>query len=282
MMEQNSTITFSVEEEPRFHLLGTYTRYSSWTARVVTVLEYFRIPYKATYVLLADVNQPPSLTEYILIKTQVKKRSKNGLVPILTPLTFTPSLEINDSLSICEFLAESYPELELWPRDQYLRALARSAVAEMHSGFGEIRNSYHTNFVAKYDGDVAVTGQARKEIERLLSLWDQARNATRERSEAVGDKDDGFLFGKFGIADAFFWPVLWRFRTYNLPLNTASPEALAWIKRMWSDPTLKRLGKDYFKQAQNPDTAILKYDDIFKDVPGIRYGLFEEDWGFEH
>ncbi len=23
------------------------------------------------------------------------------------------------------------------------------------------------------------------------------------------EKDEGFLFGKFGIVDAFFWPVLW-------------------------------------------------------------------------
>ncbi|KAH6716969.1 glutamine amidotransferase subunit pdxT [Leptodontidium sp. 2 PMI_412] len=266
MMEKSNTVTFSLEGEPEVQLLGTYTRYSSWTARVVTVLEYFRIPYRANYVQLADV----------------KQHSKSGFVPILIPLSWSPSLEINDSLSICEFLAESYPTLGLWPQDRELRALARSAVAEMHSGFGEIRNTYHTNFVAKYEGNVPVSEKGKKEIERMLALWDQARNATIARSQALGEKDEGYLFGKFGIADAFFWPVLWRFRTYNLPLTTASPGALAWMKTMWSDPTLLKLSKDYFSQAENPKTAIAHYDDIFKGNPGIQYGRFEEDWKFEY
>jgi len=87
--------------------------------------------------------------------------------------------------------------------------MARSAVAEMHSGFGEIRNTYHTNFVVKYTGKIPVTEQGRKEIERLLALWNQARTMTTKRLGELGEKDDGFLFGKFGIADAFFWPVLW-------------------------------------------------------------------------
>lgn len=181
-----------------------------WTARVVTVLEYFRIPYRANYVQLADVRSS-ALREQkqTLTLIQVKQHSKSGFVPILIPLSWSPSLEINDSLSICEFLAESYPTLGLWPQDRELRALARSAVAEMHSGFGEIRNTYHTNFVAKYEGNVPVSEKGKKEIERMLALWDQARNATIARSQALGEKDEGYLFGKFGIADAFFWPVLW-------------------------------------------------------------------------
>lgn len=69
-MKRSEPVTFSLGGEPEVHLLGTYTRYSSkqkhpifvatltrrgWTARVVTVLEYFRIPYRATYVPLVEV-----------------------------------------------------------------------------------------------------------------------------------------------------------------------------------------------------------------------------------
>ncbi|KAK0102867.1 hypothetical protein ONS96_005496 [Cadophora gregata f. sp. sojae] len=193
-MERSEPVTFPFDGEPEVHLLGAYTRYSSWTARVVTVLEYFRIPYKATYIPLVDV----------------KHHSKSGFVPILTPLSMSSDLQINDSLSICEFLAEKYPELGLWPKDQHLRALARSAVAEMHSGFAEIRNTYHTNFVAKYEGRVPVSEQAREEVERFLALWDQARGSTIARLDVLGENDHGFLFGSFSIADAFFWPVLWE------------------------------------------------------------------------
>lgn len=71
-----------------------------------------------------------------------------------------------------------------------------------------------------------------------------------------------------------------RFRSYNLPLDTASPEALAWMARMWSEPVLKAFGKDCFRQAQNPETLIPKYDNIFKDNPEISFGQFEEGWEF--
>jgi hypothetical protein len=71
-----------------------------------------------------------------------------------------------------------------------------------------------------------------------------------------------------------------RFRTYNLPLTSASPEVLAWMKKMWSDPTIKLVIKDYYKQAKDPETTIAKYDDIFKGKPDVQYGRFEEDWEF--
>ncbi|RFU34684.1 hypothetical protein B7463_g1656, partial [Scytalidium lignicola] len=251
-------------ESLEYHLIGTYTRYSSWTARVATLLEYFKIPYKATYVALSDV----------------KSVSPSGFVPLLQIPSLGPSININDSLAICEFLAESHPDLKLWPKDRLLRATARSAVAEMHSGFSVIRNTYHTNFIAKYTGKIPITEQGTKEIERMLKLWGDSRKRTIGILKASGEEDEGYLFGSFGIADAFFWPVLWRFRTYNLPLDSATPEAIAWIAKMWSDPILQELGNDYFRQAERPETGIEKYDDIFEGHKDITFGKFEENWEF--
>ncbi len=51
---------------------------------------------------------------------------------------------------------------------------------------------------------------------------------------------------------------------------------------MWSDPTLKKLGKDYFKQAADPETAIAKYDNLFEGNTAIQYSYFEEDWEFTY
>lgn len=119
------------------------------------------------------------------------------------------NVHIGDSLAICEFLAESNPSLPLWPRDPQLRALARSAAAQMHSGFSVLRNTFGTNFVARYTGNIPVSEEAKKEISRALSIWDDARKATKVRLAALNEKDEGFLFGGFSIADAFFWPVLW-------------------------------------------------------------------------
>lgn len=135
--------------------------------------------------------------------------SKNGLVPVLIPLSPKLDIQIYDSLAICEFLAESHPTLPLWPEDPVLRALARSATAEMHSGFSELRTTYHSSFVARYTGNVPVTEKARQEAERALYLWHEARTKTAQRLKELGEEDEGYLFGKFGIADAFYWPILW-------------------------------------------------------------------------
>jgi hypothetical protein len=71
-----------------------------------------------------------------------------------------------------------------------------------------------------------------------------------------------------------------RLRSYNIPLTTASPEALAWIKRIWSDPTLKLIAKDFFRQGEDPETVMSDYDDVFKGNPEVQYGQFKEDWEF--
>lgn len=43
---------------------------------------------------------------------------------------------------------------------------------------------------------------------------------------------------------------------------------------------MKALARDYFKQAERPETRIEKYDDKFKGNEDIIYGLFEEGWEF--
>ncbi|KGO78505.1 Glutathione S-transferase/chloride channel, C-terminal [Penicillium italicum] len=250
-------------QTPDYHLIGLYTRYSSWTARVEAVLEYFQIPHTCQFIQLSET----------------KAYSPTGLVPILQCHSL-PSATITDSLAICEFLAESNPTLPLWPKDRHLRALARSAAAQMHSGFPVLRNTFHTNFLARYTGNVPIPDGAAVEIARLFRIWDSARKATTERLAVLGEIDEGFLFGGFSIADAFFWPILWRFRSYGLSLEGAGPDALAWMAKMWSDPVFKALGDRYYEQAEDPQTCIAHYDDIFRGRDDVQYGLFPRDWTF--
>ncbi|KAK2776114.1 hypothetical protein FQN53_002875 [Emmonsiellopsis sp. PD_33] len=257
-------------ETPEYHLLGSYTRFSSWTARVDTLLEYYRIPHSKKIVKLGS---------------DVKAHSNTGLVPVLIASSLPPNTQVSDSFAICEYLAEAHPDLPLWPKDRYLRALARSAAAQMHSGFTGIRNRYYTNFVGKYTGNIPLPDEARRDLEKILAIWDEARKRTVERLGELGqlDEDEGFLFGKFGIADSYYWPVLWRIRTYNLPLTTATPEALAWMKTMWSDPRIKAMISDYFRQVEDPESAVPKYENVFKDShPDVKYGSFTEDWEFSY
>ncbi|EEP82614.1 predicted protein [Uncinocarpus reesii 1704] len=228
-------------------------------------MDYYAIPYKP---MISSLEQSTSL-------------SHSRLVPALSvPLPDNP-IQITDSLAILEFLAESHPDLPLWPRDRALRALARSAVARMHSGLCRaLQTTYHTNFLGRYTGNVPLSAEARVEVERVLALWGELRRETARRLGELGGEDGGFLCGEFGIVDSFFWPVLWRFRSYGLPLVSATPEALAWMKQMWSDPKMREIQRDYHRQGERPETAIPAYDDIFKDLSDVQYSWFPEDWEF--
>ncbi|KAL2785399.1 hypothetical protein BJX66DRAFT_315006 [Aspergillus keveii] len=250
-------------ELPDCHLIGTYTRYSGWTARVEAVLEYFQIPYTAQIIPFQDV----------------RTVSPTSLVPVVQSRCLA-NIHISDSLAICEFLAETNPSLPLWPRDPRLRAMARSAAAQMHSGFSVLRNNFGTNFVARYTGNIPVSEKAKEEISYALTIWNSARKATKARLAELNEADEGFLFGGFSIADAFFWPVLWRIRTYDLPLNGASMDALMWIETMWNDPSIRKLIHNYYTQAKDPKTRIEHYDDIFRGRDDIQFGTFPEDWTF--
>ncbi|KAM5449245.1 hypothetical protein MaudCBS49596_005071 [Microsporum audouinii] len=251
--------------ENQVRLIGAYTRYSSWTSRVSVLLDYYRIPHEAVLVSLEEST----------------KLSKTGLVPALEVPSLGPSFQINDSLAICEYLAESHPDLPLWPRDAALRAQARTAVAQMHSGLCTVlRASYPTNALGRYTGNIPVYDGAIKEVENCLKLWGESRRYTVSRLAELKQVDDGFLFGEFSIADAFFWPVLWRFRTYNLPLTSATPEALQWMKHMWSHPKIKEIVHGFYLQKERPETTIPRYDDIFEGNPDVHFGWFPEDWEF--
>lgn len=71
-----------------------------------------------------------------------------------------------------------------------------------------------------------------------------------------------------------------RFRSYNLPLDSASDDALRWMSKMWNDPTFQKLGRDYYRQAANPETVVDKYEDIFRGHQDVQYSRFPEDWTF--
>ncbi|KAI1458104.1 putative glutathione S transferase [Annulohypoxylon moriforme] len=244
-----------------------FTRYSSWGVRVALILDYFQIPHTTKGYGWNPAVAPPA-------------HLSGGLLPVLQPDPSDEGFLIGDSLAISEFLAEQHPQLHLWPKDLKLRALARTAAAQMHSGFNVMRNTYHTNFFGKYTGKIPISEAAAKEIRNMVQLWSKARADTKKRLQELGEKDEGFLFGAFSIADAFFWPVLWRFRSYQLPLTGISEDGLKWVAKMWNDPIIKQHSQQYFRQAQNPLTIVEKYENIFRGNPNVEYSQFSEDWTF--
>lgn len=144
-------------------------------------------------------------------KAELRRLSPSGFVPLLKVEGET----IWDTLSISEWAGERYPEAHLWPVDPIARALARSATAEMHSGFYALRD------LCGMGPDHPMAGEARAEapsdpgldrdLARLIVLWTQMR----ERFGAAGP----WLFGGWSIADAFFTPVAARVRHFQIDLS---------------------------------------------------------------
>ncbi|HEY4555855.1 MAG TPA: glutathione S-transferase family protein [Lysobacter sp.] len=124
------------------------------------------------------------------------------------PVLHDGALVVWDSLAICEYVNERWLAGAGWPADLAVRARARAAAAEMHSGFAALRTQLPMNCRRRPDGyrwDAA----AQADIDRVQELW-------TEMLELDGGAG-GFLCGRFGIVDAMFAPVVVRFAGYGVP-----------------------------------------------------------------
>src|SRR5690606_16340702 len=110
--------------------------YSSWSMRPWVLLRQAGIPFEEKMVRFDAFNDPDS--EF---KRTILKVSPAGHVPVLVD----EGLAVWDTLAIAEYLAEKFPERQLWPADVRARARARSICAEMHAGFGALRGACPMN-----------------------------------------------------------------------------------------------------------------------------------------
>lgn len=178
--------------------------YSSWSLRPWLAMRVAGIPFQEVRIPLY---RPDTLAD-------LKARSPSGLVPLLQD----GDLKVWDSLAICEYLAERFPERGLWPTDAAARAQARAFSAEMHAGFAGLRGAMSMNIRRRYPGR-GRTPECLSDIERVLAIWRDCR----ARFGAGG----AFLFGGFGIADAMYAPVVLRFQTYAVALEGAAADYAA-------------------------------------------------------
>ena len=175
--------------------------YSSWSLRPWLVLREAGIAFEEKTVPLC---RPDTAAE-------LAKWSPTGKVPAL----HDGSVVVWDSLAICEYLNERFPEKRLWPSTREARAVARAVSAEMHSGFFALREHMSMNIRARRPGRER-TDESLADIARIVSIW----NDCRARFGQGGD----FLFGRFSIADAMYAPVVLRFQTYGVALEGAAKD----------------------------------------------------------
>lgn len=191
--------------------------YSSWSMRPWVLLKQAGIPFDEVR-LRFDAFSPEST-----FKTELARISPAGRVPVLVD----GDLAVWDTLAIAEYVAERFPDKRLWPQDVQARARARSVCAEMHSGFGSLRSHFPMNIEAALPevGARVLAEQAgvRDDLARLVGMW-----------SALLEANGGpMLFGVFGIADAFFAPVVMRLNTYRVPVP---PTISAWMQRVTALP----------------------------------------------
>jgi glutathione S-transferase len=147
---------------------------------------------------------------------------------ITVPILKDGEITVWDSLAICEYLAEKFPNAELWPVDAEARAVARSAAAEMHSGFRPLRMECPMALEIAPSAPV-LSEDVQKDVARIVWLW-------RSMLARFGGP---FLGGSWSIADAFYAPVATRFRTYGVDLKAFGDEdgtAAEYLVRVLSTP----------------------------------------------
>lgn len=204
--------------------------YSSWSLRPWLLLKHAGISFK-------EMRIPLYVGDW---QAEMLKYSPSGKVPALRD----GGLTVWDSLAICEYIAEQFPEHLLWPKDKEARAVARSVSAEMHSGFANLRQNMTMNCRKHYPGKGRAPG-VQEDIDRITAIW----NDCRARFGTSGD----FLFGQFSIADAMFAPVTTRFITYDVPLD---PVSAAYVKAVQALPAMQ----EWYAAARDEVEVIEQYE----------------------
>jgi glutathione S-transferase len=159
------------------------------------------------------------------------KKTLAGVTPTAkVPVLQDGDLAIWDTLAIAEYVAEQFPDKQLWPAERTARARARSICAEMHSGFTGLRGNCPMNIEAHLPDTGALIWRdkpaVRSDLERIISMW----------SALLQEHGGPMLFGAFTVADAYFAPVCMRIQTYALPVP---PVVQAYIDRVCALPGVK-------------------------------------------
>ncbi len=199
--------------------------YSSWSLRAWLLLAVKEIPFEEVLVPLDEPGFKQTIQQHAPLS--------GGTVPVLVD----GEIAVWETLAICEYLHERFPDRGIWPDDAAARAHARAVASEMHAGFQALRGACPMNlgkrFAAKDRGPEVAANVA-----RISAIWREARSRFAEGNSGA------FLYGDFCAADAMFAPVVTRLDTYAIPVDPAGSEYMRVVLglpayRQWLDAALK-------------------------------------------
>ncbi|MBY0610903.1 MAG: glutathione S-transferase family protein [Beijerinckiaceae bacterium] len=173
--------------------------YSSWSLRPWLALKHLGVEFEEELIPLSQPDTPQRNRQF----------SPAGKVPIL----IDGGITVWESLAILEYLAEKYPDADLWPRGTAARANARAVSCEMLSGFRALRGACPMN-LRRPPRKLAIDDAVKADVARMTQIWRDAR--------AEHGHGGPFLYGAFTIADAMFSAAATRFRTYDIDMDPVS------------------------------------------------------------
>ena len=215
----------------KLHLIIGNKNYSSWSLRPWLAMAMAGLDFDETIILL---DTPDT-------KKQIAEHSKAGRVPVLRHGKVT----IWETLAILEYLAETFPEKNLWPKAKGARAVARAISNEMHAGFSGLRDTCPMN-LRRPQMPIMLNDATRADIARIEEIWRHCR-----KTYGKGGK---FLFGTFCNADAMFAPVVTRFETYAIPVTRDT--------KAYMDAVLATKAFQKWKSAALKETWIVPHDEV--------------------
>ncbi len=222
--------------------------YSSWSMRPWVMLRQAGIAFEEVMVPFGADFAPASA-----FKQTLANLTPAGKVPLLTHSVDGATRTVYDSLAIAEYAAEQFPEAQLWPKEATARAQARSICAEMHSGFGSLRSNCPMNIEASLPevGAIKLRDVAglSADLERITSMW----------SGLLAQHGGPMLFGDFGIADAYFSPVVMRIKTYGFAVR---PEVAAYMARVQELAAVRE-----WVQAALAEHRFVPFDEPYRAAP---------------
>ena len=200
-------------------------RYSSWSMRAWLALTTAGANFRTTTVDLPEMKAQTFTGGSLKIgisREDVENRRKIGSVKGFFPVLHVPNPgrsgkveRIHETLAICEYVADVFPDAGLWPNDPLSRGLARGITTEMATGFPNLRGELSCHLHGRINYAEKMKPETKEESERVFEIW---RNALERAKEVGEDKLGPFLFGRWSIADCFYFPVITRFHTYGVTI----------------------------------------------------------------
>ena len=196
-----------------YTLITANRNYSSWSLRPWVLMKALDIPFADEIIHFEEDNYD-----------RFRAFAPNGQVPCLKHDRGNGDiLTVWDSLGIAEYLAERHPGC--WPEDGAARTWARCAAAEMHGGFGPLRNICPMNVGVRailHRTEVPL----QRNIDRIGELF----------AQGLSEFGGPWLAGdKFTIVDAFYAPVAYRVRSFGLDIGDAGQ---GWVEHFLAHPAM--------------------------------------------